>query len=254
MIENARRDSENISRNWVKVSIINLYCVQPLNMQPIEKREAAQKAETDFFALLRESGIAKQDAVWKEVRKSSSVQCMSCHLVSLQVKHSISRDPRYDAVGSSTLREELFNTFLKAHGSTAPLEPNTAGVDHETVSEDARKDSLVDKKREKQERRERAVREREERVKAERSQVEASIDRSRLDLNKEEGELAFRCAMCLLRQLRSLAHPSIDGIGLHYRTMLTDAIRDPTVRLLHIMELCSDYTLCRLHGMVSFRS
>ena len=32
-----------------------------------EKRAAAQKAEADFFALLKESGLAKQGAVWKEV-------------------------------------------------------------------------------------------------------------------------------------------------------------------------------------------
>ena len=32
-----------------------------------EKRAAAQKAEADFFALLRESGLAKPGAVWKEV-------------------------------------------------------------------------------------------------------------------------------------------------------------------------------------------
>ena len=33
-----------------------------------EKRAAAQKAEADFFALLKESGLAKPGAVWKEVR------------------------------------------------------------------------------------------------------------------------------------------------------------------------------------------
>lgn len=34
---------------------------------PAEKRAAAQKAEADFFVLLKESGIAKPGAVWKEV-------------------------------------------------------------------------------------------------------------------------------------------------------------------------------------------
>ena len=32
-----------------------------------EKRAAAQKAEADFFALLKESGLAKPGAVWKDV-------------------------------------------------------------------------------------------------------------------------------------------------------------------------------------------
>lgn len=33
----------------------------------LEKRAAAQKAEADFFALLKESGIATVGAVWKDV-------------------------------------------------------------------------------------------------------------------------------------------------------------------------------------------
>ena len=33
----------------------------------LEKRAAAQKAEADFFALIKESGIGKPGAVWKEV-------------------------------------------------------------------------------------------------------------------------------------------------------------------------------------------
>lgn len=32
-----------------------------------EKRSLAQKAEADFFTLLRESGIAQDSAVWKDV-------------------------------------------------------------------------------------------------------------------------------------------------------------------------------------------
>lgn len=33
---------------------------------PLEKRALAQKAEADFFALLRESGFAQDGAVWTE--------------------------------------------------------------------------------------------------------------------------------------------------------------------------------------------
>jgi len=51
------------------------------------------------------------------------------------------------------------------------------------------------------------VKEREEKIKAERGRVEADIGRSRQGINKEEDEREFR-------------------------TMLTDAIRDPKVRLL----------------------
>lgn len=43
-----------------------MYCTG-LRISFAEKRAAAQKAEADFFALLRESGLARPGAVWKEV-------------------------------------------------------------------------------------------------------------------------------------------------------------------------------------------
>ncbi|EEB97611.1 hypothetical protein MPER_03037, partial [Moniliophthora perniciosa FA553] len=58
-----------------------------------KKRAAAEKAEADFFALLKEKAVITEEAVKKD-------------LVS---------DPRYDAVGSSSLREELF-TLRQAKG------------------------------------------------------------------------------------------------------------------------------------------
>ncbi|EIM85639.1 uncharacterized protein STEHIDRAFT_140208 [Stereum hirsutum FP-91666 SS1] len=147
-----------------------------------KKRAAAQKAEADFFALLKESGIAQAGSVWKDV------------------KRKVQDDPRYDAVGSSSLREELFSTFLKAQSAntTPPAEskatPNSSKADdHEAEQE---------KEKKKREKKERAVKEREEKIKAEQRRVEADINKSRMGLNKEEGELEFR-------------------------TMLTDAIRDP---------------------------
>ena len=75
---NVRRDSEIISRSSVKVSEFStdqvssqdfmLYIADyHSSMIKLEKRAAAQKAEIDFFALLKESGIARPGAVWKEV-------------------------------------------------------------------------------------------------------------------------------------------------------------------------------------------
>ncbi|KAK7049537.1 hypothetical protein VNI00_005568 [Paramarasmius palmivorus] len=143
-----------------------------------KKKAAAEKAEADFFALLKEKAVIPEGALWKDVKKD---------LIS---------DPRYDAVGSSSLREELFNTFVKAKsGSPAQAtktEASAAGGD--AVAQQDKED--------REERRKRAVREREEKVRAERDRLEASIGRSKLDLNKEEGELAFK-------------------------SLLTDAIRDP---------------------------
>ncbi|KAH9938277.1 uncharacterized protein B0H18DRAFT_966380 [Fomitopsis serialis] len=154
-----------------------------------KKRAAAQKAEADFFALLKESGIAKPGAIWTEV------------------KREIVDDPRYDAVGSSSLREELFHTYLKAHGETSSSETLSGAqvADSRTNTDGATaEESTEERERRRQERKERAVKEREEKVKAKRNKVDADIDRSRMGLNKEEGELEFR-------------------------TMLTDAIRDPQV-------------------------
>lgn len=103
-------------------------------------------------------------------------------------------DPRYDAVGSSSLREELFNTFLKAGDTgkqdqaspTTSAPPQDAGYTAE--DEEARQ-------RMRREKKERAVKEREEKVMAERHKLEAEIDRSKLGLTREEGELDFRCAV-----------------------------------------------------------
>ncbi|KAI0824787.1 hypothetical protein BC628DRAFT_1377732 [Trametes gibbosa] len=151
-----------------------------------QKRAAAQKAEKDFFALLKESGLAQPGAIWKEIKT---------HLVS---------DPRYDAVGSSSLREELFSTYLKAGASDDAARSSSLGNAWEQLSKKTPVEDAEERARKKEERKERAVREREDKVRAERTKVNADIDRSKLGLAKEEGELEFR-------------------------TMLTDAIRDPQV-------------------------
>lgn len=67
-----KRDFVIISKNWAKVSLHQLWLrLHVLNLLP-EKRAAAQKAEADFFALLKESGIAKPGAIWKDV-------CLCCY-------------------------------------------------------------------------------------------------------------------------------------------------------------------------------
>lgn len=142
------------------------------------KRALAQKAEADFFVLLRESGVTQQGAIWKEVKKE------------------ISADPRYDAVGSSSLREELFNTFLNSQSKKTAPDPSDKPVEDTTSVEG------VDETQKRKDRKAQAVKEREEKIKAERDRVQANIEKSRVGLNKEEGELQFR-------------------------TLLTDAIREP---------------------------
>ena len=167
-------------------------------MSSSEKRAAAQKAETDFFALLKESGIAQPGAVWKEVGARSKITARHhriTHCWRAQVKRKIVDDPRYDAVGSSHLREELFDTFVKARGSTSRSDaPEGGDAQLKRDGDNDHADDSADREQKRKERKERAVKEREEKVQAERNKLGAEIDRSRLAINKEEGELEFRCA------------------------------------------------------------
>ncbi|PFH52710.1 hypothetical protein AMATHDRAFT_73847 [Amanita thiersii Skay4041] len=147
-----------------------------------KKRVAAEKAETDFLALLKESVTPRSDLAWKDV------------------KRNLYEDPRYDAVGSSSLREELYNTFLIGTASSAPVSTPVSpekGTSGNNVERDDK-----DEVRKRKERKERAMKEREEKVRMERNRLDVQIERSRQGINKEEGELQFR-------------------------TLLTDAIRDP---------------------------
>ena len=100
------------------------------------------------------------------------------------------RDPRYDAVGSSSLREELFNTFVKTLASTSTSTPGP--------SSSKREETEADKKRSDKERKERAVREREEQVRRERERVERDLGRSKNALSREENEAQFMCAPAFL--------------------------------------------------------
>ena len=142
-----------------------------------EKRAAAQKAEKDFFTLLRENSV-DETSVWKDL------------------KRKVSSDPRYEAVGSSSLREDLFNTFLKAIAS-GPSASHPAASSSQSPEKQAEED-LEEVERRKKEKRERALRERERMVKADLSKIEAGIERSRVGLNKDEDERDFRCAQLTL--------------------------------------------------------
>jgi hypothetical protein len=70
---------------------------------------------------------------------------------------------------------------------TVPDQSETQGAD---ISSAERSDDVQKRKDRKAE----AVKEREEKVKAERERVQATIEKSRSGLNREEGELRFRCA------------------------------------------------------------
>lgn len=137
-----------------------------------------------------------------------------------QVKKGLYSDPRYDAVGSSSLREELFNTYIKGLGSalTKPESSSTKPTSHPVEKES------------KEARRERALREREQKVKVEQGKVNMDIEKSRSGLNQEEGERVFKCVFLYFMSLKSSPSRSNVSSPVYSRTMLVDAIRDPQVR------------------------
>ncbi|KAG9093775.1 hypothetical protein FRC06_011378 [Ceratobasidium sp. 370] len=141
------------------------------------KRKEAKKAEDGFIELLKTLDHITSSSEWKDV------------------KRGIAQDPRYDAVGSATRREELFNKFK----STTLEQISTYAP---TSKESEPENQTENEKESKSSRRERALKERESQVRAVQSRVEQDIGRSRGKLGREEAEREFG-------------------------TMLTDAIRDP---------------------------
>lgn len=103
------------------------------------------------------------------------------------MKRKLSHDARYDAVGSSSLREELFQTFLKANGSSSSHSTSAKAKD-----ETGRSDTAEDAEQKRRNKKEQALKEREQKVRADRSRMDAEIGRSKMGLNLEEGEREFR--------------------------------------------------------------
>lgn len=113
---------------------------------------------------------------------------MTSSSVWTDVKRSISSDPRYDAVGSSSLRQELFETYLKKLASTSAVP--------ETPEEAAER-----KVRDRKAKEEASLRERQARVTQEQEKVTQEANKSRAGAGREEGERLF--GSLLVDQVRS---------------------------------------------------
>ena len=139
----------------------------------------------------------------------------------MQAKKNLNKDPRYVAIGSSSFREELFNTFIKGKTPRTASDQYFADISPKTAAgaKDAKGESTS-----RQERREIAVKEREEKINIERRRLDADIERSKQGIDKEEGERIFMCA-------QTLAPTSPPRHSRFFRTLLTDAIRDSNVRV-----------------------
>lgn len=90
MIGNERSDSGSISGNWARVglSMALLVLVIVLIDGVTEKRAAAQRAETDFFNLLKERNLTSSDLVWKDVQDFVAQTGSMTHLIYLNSRLS----------------------------------------------------------------------------------------------------------------------------------------------------------------------
>jgi transcription elongation regulator 1 len=118
------------------------------------KRADAERAEKDFIELLSEADITPESE-WSSVKKG------------------ISHDPRYDAVGSSTLRAELFATHLKKLAAGEPEDP------------------AARRAREKKERQEASLAQRQNAVRAHQAVIGEEASKARRSAGREEGERLF---------------------------------------------------------------
>ncbi|WVQ99287.1 hypothetical protein IAU59_006419 [Kwoniella sp. CBS 9459] len=125
------------------------------------KRADAQRAEQDFYDLLKESDDITSSSIWAEV------------------KRPLSSDPRYDAVGSSSLREELFNTYLRKLASTS------------SQKDESKEDAAARKLAERKARQEQSLKEREAKIRGEKERVQMETNRSRVGAGREEAERLF---------------------------------------------------------------
>ena len=121
------------------------------------KRADAARAEADFVELLEEHGI--ESGEWSSV------------------KRGIASDPRYDAVGSSSLRQEIFEGYIKKKQAAA------ANGTSETPEQR--------RAREKKEKAEASLREREAKIREEKEKVNKEVGRSRAGAGREEAERLF---------------------------------------------------------------
>ncbi|WWC61769.1 uncharacterized protein I303_104354 [Kwoniella dejecticola CBS 10117] len=131
------------------------------------KRADAQRAEQDFYDLLKESDDITSSSVWSDVKKT------------------IYKDSRYDAVGSSSLREELFNNHIKNLASSS----NSNGDAAKDVL--SKEEQAARKSAERKAKAEASLKERENKIRQERSKIEFENNKSRIGAGKEEAERLF---------------------------------------------------------------
>lgn len=142
------------------------------------KRAEAERAEKEFREMLQADGQIRSGDKWTEVKK----------------RHA--SDPRYAAVNSSSLREQLFEKYLASLASAAAAgshsDPSRAAPVASTSSS-SKPDAAAaaPSKEDKAARAAASLREREEKVRLEKMRNARSAERARGHLGKEEAEREF---------------------------------------------------------------
>lgn len=110
-----------------------------------------------------------------------------------QVKKRHASDPRYAAVNSSSLREQLFNKHLAslASGSSSHPTASTSNSASATSASASASTSAAKTKEDKAARAAASLREREEKVRLEQMKSARSAERARGHLGKDEAEREF---------------------------------------------------------------
>ncbi|KAG0660642.1 hypothetical protein C6P46_004505 [Rhodotorula mucilaginosa] len=137
------------------------------------KRAEAERAEREFGEMLRLDGQIKSGDKWAEVKK----------------RHA--SDPRYAAVNSSSLREQLFEKHLASLASSSGSHHPSRTAPVASTSSSSTKPAQAPSKEDKAARAAASLREREEKVRLEKMRNARSAERARGHLGKDEAEREF---------------------------------------------------------------
>ena len=204
-----------------------------------EKKKKALQADADFVTLLEEF-IGQEDEDVRaardkirslndgreegeaEVGKSEIEQIASEHWTKAKKKPGLDKDPRYDAVGSSSRRAELWRLWLIGEAPrpdrSAPAANGGTGV-----AADAQGASGQNKKKDAQD----ALREREEQVRREKARLEGANRKALSSAAREDSTIQFQQMLIDLvrdpltewrmEEPRLSRDPRFESPGLHFR-------------------------------------
>ncbi|GAA5834689.1 hypothetical protein JCM11251_003633 [Rhodosporidiobolus azoricus] len=134
-----------------------------------KKRAQAEKAEKEFKEMLVDDREIRQGDKWADVKK----------------RHA--NDPRYVAVNSSSLREQLFAKHVSSLSSSSSARPTASS----STSSSAPSKAPAPSKEDKAARAAASLREREEKVRLDKMKQDRDAMRARGNLGKEEAEREF---------------------------------------------------------------